>query len=157
METNGLAETQETYIGAASGSYSWHQSTHTVLLYMDQTGKYGEQMLWLCLSHMSKCSENSISIGRLVSSFPCAFKAVVLNLFDSNILTWSHESAFQCDDFLFLFGVLFIYRNWLWRAYDTQWLGLGVWGRCVLYARQQRVYHMHAKTVYFMHVKHMPL
>ncbi len=136
-ETNGLEETWETYVGAASGAFSWHQSTHTLLLYMDQTGEYGEQILWFFFSHMSTCSENSISIGRFVSSFPCAFKAVVLNLFDSNILTWSHESAFQYDNILFLFGIRIICRNWLWRAYDTQWLGLGLWSRCILYASQQ--------------------
>ncbi len=34
----------------------------------------------------------------------------------------------------------------IWRAYDTQWVGLEVWGRCVLYARQQSEYHMHAKN-----------
>ncbi len=32
-----------------------------------------------------------------------------------------YESAYQYHKFLFLFGVLFIRRNWLWCAYDTQW------------------------------------
>ncbi len=43
-----------------------------------------------------------------------------------------------------------------WRLYATQWVGLGLWGRCVSYvckncasyARQQIWYHMHAKTVF---------
>ncbi len=32
-----------------------------------------------------------------------------------------YESAYQYHKFLFLFGVLFIRRNWLWCAYDMQW------------------------------------
>ncbi len=52
-------------------------------------------------------------------------------------LTRSHESAYQWPDFLFIIGKLFIHINWLWRACDTQWLGLGVWGRCILYIRQK--------------------
>ncbi len=56
-------------------------------------------------------------------------------------------------------SLLFIRKNGLWRAYDTQLVGLGVWGRCVLYVRQNAyctptAYHMHAKTAY-MHVKHV--
>lgn len=79
------------------------------------------------------------------------------------LYTWSHESAYRWHDFLFLFGILFMmHRNWLWCAYDTQWLGLGVWGwcvyyvsqnayhmhekNCVLYARQTRAYHIHSKV-----------
>ncbi len=45
----------------------------------------------------------------------------------------------------------------------VQWVGLGLWGRCVSYvrencvsyARQQISYHMHAKTAYYMHAKHV--
>ncbi len=55
--------------------------------------------------------------------------------------------------FRFGVGLLFIRRNWHWRAYDTQWVGLGVWGRCRSYvrencinARQTRAYHRHAKV-----------
>ncbi len=32
-----------------------------------------------------------------------------------------YESAYQYHTFLFLFGGLFIRRNWLWCAYDTRW------------------------------------
>ncbi len=34
-------------------------------------------------------------------------------------------------------------------------VGLGLWGRCVSYARQQISYHMHARTAYYMHAKHV--
>ncbi len=45
--------------------------------------------------------------------------------------------------------------------YATRWVGLGLWGRCisyvrencVSYARQQMSYHMHVKTAYYMHSK----
>ncbi len=45
--------------------------------------------------------------------------------------------------------------------YATRWVGLGLWGRCVSYvrencvsyARQQISYHMHVKTAYYMHGK----
>ncbi len=62
-------------------------------------------------------------------------------------------SAYQKHNFMFWFGELFLRRNGLWRAYDMKWVGLGLWGRyaweyCVLYARQQIAYHMHAKTAY---------
>ncbi len=48
-----------------------------------------------------------------------------------------------------------------WRLYATRWVGLGLWGRCVSYvckncasyARQQIWYHMHAKTVFYMHIR----
>ncbi len=32
-----------------------------------------------------------------------------------------YESAYQYHKFLFLFGILFIRRNWLWCASDTRW------------------------------------
>ncbi len=32
-----------------------------------------------------------------------------------------YESAYQYHKFLFLFGGLFICRNWFWCAYDTRW------------------------------------
>ncbi len=44
----------------------------------------------------------------------------------------NYESAYQYHKFLFLYGVLFIRRNGLWCAHDTQWLGLGVWGFSVM-------------------------
>ncbi len=31
-------------------------------------------------------------------------------------------------------------KNGLWRVYATRWVGLGLWGRCVSYARQQISY-----------------
>ncbi len=40
-----------------------------------------------------------------------------------------YESAYQYHKFLFLFGVLFICRNWLWCAYDTRWFGHWCWLR----------------------------
>uniref|UniRef100_A0A673N5K4 Uncharacterized protein n=1 Tax=Sinocyclocheilus rhinocerous TaxID=307959 RepID=A0A673N5K4_9TELE len=54
-------------------------------------------------------------------------------------------------------------KNGLWRVYATRWVGLGLWGRCISYVRencvsyasQQILYHMHAKTAYYMHAKHM--
>ncbi len=44
-----------------------------------------------------------------------------------------------------------------------QWVGLGLWGRCVPYIRencvsyawQQISYHMHTKTAHYMHAKHV--
>ncbi len=60
-------------------------------------------------------------------------------------LTNVHFSGVSMD-FLFLYGILFIHRNGLWRAYDTQLAGLGLWGRCVLYVRQN-AYYMHANKV----------
>ncbi len=63
---------------------------------------------------------------------------------------------------MFRFGILFILKYWLWRTYDMQRVGLGLWGRCVWYvehwvsyARQQILYHMHTKTAYYIHAKHM--
>ncbi len=50
-------------------------------------------------------------------------------LLEKTRMTRSHESAFQWHRFLFLFGVLFVWRDWLWPAYETQWFGLGAWGR----------------------------
>ncbi len=44
-------------------------------------------------------------------------------------------------------------KKWIWRVYATWWVGLGLWGRCVSYARQQISYHMHAKTAYYMYAK----
>ncbi len=35
----------------------------------------------------------------------------------------------------------------------TQWVELGLWDRCILYAHPQISYHMHAKTAYYMHGK----
>ncbi len=40
-----------------------------------------------------------------------------------------YESAYQYHKFLFLFGVLFICRNWLWCEYDTQWFFRWWWLR----------------------------
>ncbi len=59
--------------------------------------------------------------------------------------------------------VVMIRKNGLWRIYATQCEGLGLWGRCVSYVRencasyahQQISYHMHAKTAYYMHAKHV--
>ncbi len=61
--------------------------------------------------------------------------------------------------------MVLICKNGLWRVYATRWVGLGLWGRCVLYvhencvsyALQQISYHMHAKTAYYMHAKHMSI
>ncbi len=57
--------------------------------------------------------------------------------------------------------IILICKNLLWRVYAMQWVGLGLWGRCVSYvrencvsyARQHISYHMHAKTAYYMHAK----
>ncbi len=50
----------------------------------------------------------------------------------------------------------------LWYSYAkidfglyTQWVGLGLWGRCVSYVRQQISYHMYTNTAYYMHTKHV--
>ncbi len=43
-------------------------------------------------------------------------------------------------------NVVLIRKNGLWRVYATRWVGLGLWGKCVSYARQQISYHMHAKV-----------
>ncbi len=59
--------------------------------------------------------------------------------------------------------MVLIRKNGLWRVYVTRWVGLGLWGRCVSYvrencvsyARQQIWYHMHAKTAFYMHAKHV--
>ncbi len=59
--------------------------------------------------------------------------------------------------------VVLIRKNGLWRVYAMRWVGLGLWGRCVSYvrencvsyARHQISYHMHAKTAYYMHGKHV--
>ncbi len=59
--------------------------------------------------------------------------------------------------------MVLIRKNGLWRVYATRWVGLGLWGRCVSYVRenciscvrQQISYHMHAKTAYYMHAKHI--
>ncbi len=59
--------------------------------------------------------------------------------------------------------MVLIHKNGLWRVYATRWVGLGLWGRCVSYvrencvsnARQQISYHMHSKTAYYMHAKHV--
>ncbi len=48
-------------------------------------------------------------------------------------------------------------------AYATRWVGLGLWGRCISYVRencvsyahQQISHHMHVKTAYYMHAKHV--
>ncbi len=65
---------------------------------------------------------------------------------------------------LFRFGVVFIRRNWLWRAYDTQWVGLDAYhmhaktayhmhAKTAYYTHAKTAYHMHAKTAYHMHAK----
>ncbi len=55
-------------------------------------------------------------------------------------------------------------NSWYWSAkMYFGWVGLGLWGRCVSYVRencvsyawQQISYHMHAKTAYYMHAKHV--
>ncbi len=59
--------------------------------------------------------------------------------------------------------MVLIRKNGLWRVYATRWVGLGLWGRCisyvrencVSYARQQISYHMHVKIAYYMHAKHV--
>jgi len=64
-------------------------------------------------------------------------------------------------EFMFVYGVLFIRWNDFLHAFDTEWVGLVVWGRGVLYVRQKCVSyvcqqiacHMHTKTVYYMHAK----
>ncbi len=61
--------------------------------------------------------------------------------------------------------MVLIRKNGLWRVYATRWVGLGLWGRCVSYvrensvsyARQQIWFHMHAKTAFYMHAKHVRL
>lgn len=59
--------------------------------------------------------------------------------------------------------MVLIRKNGFWRVYATRWVGLGLWGRCVSYvrencvsyARQQIWYHMHTKTAFYMHTKHV--
>ncbi len=41
-----------------------------------------------------------------------------------------------------------IRKNLLWRAYDTQCVGLGLWGRCVSYVHKT-AYHMHTKVHFY--------
>ncbi len=61
----------------------------------------------------------------------------IINLKQNSVLTWSHESVYTARVLCLRFGIIFICRNWLWGAYEKQWVGLWLWvDACNMYAEK---------------------
>ncbi len=81
---------------------------------------------WFLLSKPRVSNSRPAGLFRPATSFYVARESIWLSYKKKknyNLLLYiiHYESAYQYHKFLFLFGVLFIRRNWLWCAYDTRW------------------------------------
>ncbi len=48
--------------------------------------------------------------------------------------------------------MVLICKNGLWRVYNTPWVGLGLWGRCVPYVRENCASYARKKNSYKMYI-----
>ncbi len=103
-------------------------------------------------SHVSDWNiKGCASVFRRFSFIGYFWKCVVFDTVHNLFLTRFYECLFQWH-FLFVFGVLFIYKNGL----GVQLVGLEVWGRCVgYYYMHANKVRMHAKMTHYVHLENM--